>query len=59
MQDAVAQLTRLQQQSEGFGCYLLIGHDWASPEASARSHELFARWVMPEFQGALGATPRS
>jgi limonene 1,2-monooxygenase len=58
-EDAVAQLTRLQEQSEGFGCYLLIGHDWASPEATNRSHELFARWVMPEFQGALDTVRRS
>jgi limonene 1,2-monooxygenase len=57
--DAIAQIARLQEQSEGFGCYLLIGHDWANPEATARSYDLFARWVMPEFQGTLQSVRRS
>ncbi|HEY2601035.1 MAG TPA: LLM class flavin-dependent oxidoreductase [Thermoleophilaceae bacterium] len=57
--DAIAQIARLEEQSEGFGCYLLIGHDWANPAATDRSYELFARWVMPEFQGALKSVRRS
>jgi limonene 1,2-monooxygenase len=52
-EDAIAQIRRLLEQSGGFGCYMLIGHDWAAPEQTARSHELFARLVMPEFQGAM------
>jgi limonene 1,2-monooxygenase len=51
--DAIAQIARLRDQSEGFGSYLLIGHDWANPEATDRSYELFARWVIPEFQGTM------
>lgn len=57
--DAIAQIQRLQEQSEGFGTYLMIGHDWASPEATDRSFELFARWVMPEFQGTMDSVRRS
>jgi limonene 1,2-monooxygenase len=48
--EAVAQIERLAQQSGGFGCYLLMAHEWADPEATRRSYELFARYVMPRFQ---------
>jgi limonene 1,2-monooxygenase len=58
-EDAVAQIRRLAEQSGGFGCYLLIGHDWAAPEQTARSYELFARFVMPEFQGGMVGVRRS
>jgi limonene 1,2-monooxygenase len=37
--------------SGGFGCLMILGHEWANPEATRRSHELLARYVMPEFQG--------
>ena len=49
---AVAQIRRLLDQSGGFGTYLLMAHDWADPEATLRSYELFARSVMPAFQGS-------
>ena len=58
-EDAIAQIRRLLEQSEGFGCYMLIGHDWAAPEQTARSYELFARFVMPEFQGTMDSLRRS
>ena len=48
--EAIAQIERLAQQSGGFGCYLLMAHEWADPEATRRSYELFARYVMPRFQ---------
>jgi limonene 1,2-monooxygenase len=57
--DAVAQIARLEEQSGGFGCYLLICHDWADPRATDLSYELFARWVMPEFQGTMESVRRS
>lgn len=41
------------EQSGGFGCLMLLSHDWANPEATRRSLELFARYVMPEFQGQV------
>jgi limonene 1,2-monooxygenase len=48
--EAIAQIERLAQQSGGFGCYLLMAHEWADPAATRRSYELFARYVMPHFQ---------
>ena len=38
-------------RSGGFGAYLLMHHEWARPDATARSYELFARHVVPRFQG--------
>jgi limonene 1,2-monooxygenase len=37
----------------GFGGFLFRAHDWADREATWRSYELFARWVMPRFQQSL------
>ena len=48
---AEAQIERLLDQSGGFGTCLLMAHDWAGPEATLRSYELFAREVMPHFTG--------
>ena len=50
--DAVAQIRRLEQQSGGFGTYLMIANEWANWEATQRSYELFARYVMPQFQNS-------
>lgn len=59
-----AQIERLMAQSNGgFGAYLLLAHEWANPEATRRSYDLIARYVMPQFQGqaasTLGATERA
>ena len=48
--EAIVQIERLREQSGGFGCYLLMAHEWADPEATRRSYDLFARYVMPRFQ---------
>lgn len=50
--DAIAQITRLQEKSGGFGAYLLMGHEWADTAQTRRSYELFARYVAPHFQGS-------
>lgn len=50
-EDARAQVQRLWDQSGGFGCMLLLGHEWANPQATKRSYELIAQHVMPHFQG--------
>jgi len=50
---AVAQIQRLVEQSGGFGTFLLMAHEWADREATLHSYELFAREVMPHFQGTL------
>jgi limonene 1,2-monooxygenase len=51
--DAAAQIERLWQKSGGFGTYLFMGHEWADREATLRSYELFARFVMPRFQQTI------
>jgi len=51
------QIERLWKQSNGgFGAYLQLNHDWANPARKAESYELFARHVMPEFQGQAYST---
>jgi limonene 1,2-monooxygenase len=50
--DCAAQIDRLLQQSNGFGAYLLLAHEWANPAATRYSYELIARYVMPHFQGS-------
>jgi limonene 1,2-monooxygenase len=50
--EAIAQLDRLEKQSGGFGCYLLIHHEWARHEATLNSYELFANHVKPRFQNS-------
>jgi limonene 1,2-monooxygenase len=50
--DAIAQVERLEKQSGGFGSYLLIHHEWARHQATLKSYELFANHVKPRFQGS-------
>ena len=38
----------------GVGGVLFRAHEWATREETLRSYELFARYVMPRFQGSLG-----
>ncbi|WP_116998746.1 LLM class flavin-dependent oxidoreductase [Desertimonas flava] len=57
--DAIAYIEGLVEQSGGFGTFLMLGHDWASPAATLHSYELFARYVMPHFQGQLDAPRHS
>jgi len=51
--DAIAQLERLWNQTGGFGAYLFMANDWANREATLRSYELFARYVIPHFQNVI------
>jgi limonene 1,2-monooxygenase len=57
--DAVAAVQALQERSGGFGGLLVVGHEWASPDATARSWELLAKEVMPRFQGSLAGIEAS
>jgi limonene 1,2-monooxygenase len=43
----------LDYSKGGFGGILFRAHEWANREQTMRSYELFARYVMPHFQGAL------
>jgi limonene 1,2-monooxygenase len=55
--ECTAQIDRLIKQSNGsFGCYLLLGHNWANRQATLNSYELIARHVVPQFQGQAQAT---
>ncbi|MGH9114281.1 MAG: LLM class flavin-dependent oxidoreductase [Acidimicrobiales bacterium] len=52
VEDATAQIDRLMKQSNGgFGCYMLLAHEWANPAATRRSFELITQHVFPRFQG--------
>ena len=47
-------INRLLENSQGgFGGILFRAHEWANREQTLRSYELFARYVMPHFQGSL------
>ena len=53
--DTVAKgIKRLLGYSQGwFGGILFRAHEWATREQTLRSFELFARYVIPQFQGSL------
>jgi len=57
--DAIGYIQDLLDRSGGFGSFLLLGHDWARPEATYRSYQLFARSVIPHFKGQLESTQAS
>jgi limonene 1,2-monooxygenase len=53
--DTVAKgIERLIELSKGgIGGVMFRAHEWANREDTLRSYELFARWVMPRFQGSV------
>lgn len=57
--DLIAQIERLEEQSGGFGAFLVTAHEWADRLATRRSYELIARYVMPHFQDTRAYTERS
>jgi limonene 1,2-monooxygenase len=59
VEDAIAQVDRLQKQSKGFGTFLLMGHEWADTAATRHSYELIARYVAPQFQGTASTLTAS
>ena len=56
--DAVAYIQDLLDRSGGFGTFLMLGHDWASPAATYHSYELFAREVDAALQGSAHRAAR-
>ena len=48
--DLIEHIRTLQEQSGGFGAFLSLAHNAASYEATKKSYELLARYVMPQFQ---------
>jgi limonene 1,2-monooxygenase len=57
--DAIAYIEGLIEQSGGFGTFLLLGHDWADPDATMKSYRLFAREVAPHFTGHIESARQS
>ncbi len=51
VEDAINQVERLRKQSDGFGTFLFMGHEWADTAPTRHSYELIARYVAPQFQG--------
>ncbi len=49
--DAVAAIRDLYESVGGFGVVLGFAHDWANLDATKRSWDLFARYVVPEVNG--------
>ena len=47
--EALAVLENFWTKSGGFGTILMLAHDWADWEATKKSYELFARYVLPKF----------
>jgi limonene 1,2-monooxygenase len=61
--ELIAKIEEIQERSGGIGGILALMHEWANTAATHRSYEMFARYVMPRFQGQLAAvleagTPR-
>jgi limonene 1,2-monooxygenase len=55
-EDAIEMIRGMVETTGGFGKLLVYaGNDWTSQEAANRSLELFAREVMPVFQGSSSA----
>ncbi len=51
-EDAIAQIERLQAKQGAFGCFLQLAHNWANWDATKKSYELYARYVVPYFRKA-------
>ena len=57
--DAIEYIEGLLEQSGGFGTFLMLGHDWASPERTLESYRLIAQTVIPHFKGRLDSPRQS
>lgn len=58
--DAIELIQHLIDESNGgFGTILLQAHEWANPQATARSYELFSQYVLPHFDAHAASTTSS
>jgi len=48
--DAIRQIDRLYAKQGQFGAFLQLAHNWANWEATKKSYELYARYVVPHFR---------
>jgi limonene 1,2-monooxygenase len=51
--DLIAHIKRLDEESGGFGGFLVQATEWATREQVLHSYELISRYVKPQFQGSL------
>ncbi len=51
--DCIEGILKLEEQSGGFGGFLVQAIDWAPRDRILNSFELLARYVMPRFQGSV------
>jgi limonene 1,2-monooxygenase len=51
--DLVASIRNLYEVTGGFGAAIGFAHDWANHDATRRSWEMVARYVIPEINGQL------
>jgi limonene 1,2-monooxygenase len=57
--DAVDAIHKLSELTGGFGTLVGFMHDWASHEATLRSYDMMARYVVPKVTRALDSIERS
>ena len=57
--DLIAGIRHLQEVTGGFGVVLGFAHDWANREATLRSWDLMARYVIPEINGTTAGLRES
>jgi limonene 1,2-monooxygenase len=57
--DAIALLEKFWAKTGGFGAILVLAQNWASFEATKKSFEMFARYVMPKFANRNSAREES
>ena len=57
--DLIATIERLNEESGGFGGFLVGATEWATREQVLHSYELLARYVMPHFQNSLSSLEAS
>ena len=51
--DLIASIKRVDEDSGGFGGFLIQATEWGTREQVNHSYELIARYVMPHFQGSI------
>ncbi|MCH9010616.1 MAG: LLM class flavin-dependent oxidoreductase, partial [Chloroflexi bacterium] len=51
--DLIAKINEVDEDSGGFGGFLLQATEWGTREQVFHSYELLARYVMPQFQGSV------
>jgi limonene 1,2-monooxygenase len=57
--DAIDAITKLRELAGGFGTLVGFVHDWASPDNTNRSYDMFARYVIPQVQGLIDPVRRA